>query len=276
MPSVSSGVIRILSDLHYGDLGGRVRTLAMLRPLFDGADALVLNGDTLDTRPGPDPAGTAALRAEVLDFFRRSAPPTTLLTGNHDPDISDQHTLDLANGQVLLMHGDVIFDDLVPWSQDAPIIRQRLAEQLGPLTPADREHLDPRSVVYRRVAASIPQRHQSERNGLKHAWGYIQDTVWPPMRVLRILGAWHRAPRLTAALTRRSRPQAKYAIIGHIHRPGSWRHANGVTVLNTGSFGPPLGGCVVDVLPDGLRQRRIIPRAGEFHLGKTIAEFPLG
>ncbi len=31
-----SGVIRILSDLHYGDRGGRIRTLPSLMPLFEG------------------------------------------------------------------------------------------------------------------------------------------------------------------------------------------------------------------------------------------------
>ncbi len=247
-----SGVIRILSDLHYGDRGGRIRKLPELAPLLEGASSLVLNGDTLDTRPGPDPAATAALRAEVREFFSRSAPSTTFLTGNHDPDISEHHSLDLAAGQVLLMHGDVIFEDLVPWSQDAPHIRKLLDEQLAALPAAEREHLDSRLPVYRRVAALIPQRHQSERNALKYALGYIADTVWPPLRTFRILRAWHRAPRLTATLTRRSRPRAKFAVIGHIHRPGIWTLPNGVTVLNTGSFGPPFGGCVIDVHADRL------------------------
>ena len=143
MPSV----IRIFSDLHYGDRGSRIQSLASLAPLFDGAASLVLNGDTIDTRPGPLPDAATRLQAETLDFFARSAPPTTFLTGNHDPNISDHHRLDLAGGQIFVTHGDIIFDDLVPWSQDAPIVRQRIAEQLGASPPRSRNVTNPRPIA---------------------------------------------------------------------------------------------------------------------------------
>jgi predicted phosphodiesterase len=272
---VPSDVIRILSDLHYGDRGSRIRSLPALRPLFESAASLVLNGDTIDTRPGPTPAATLALRAETLDFFQHSAPPVTFLTGNHDPDLSTRHTLDLAGGEIFLTHGDIIFEDLVPWGQDAPLVRQRIAEELAGLTPAERDELGPRLALYRRVAASIPQRHQSERNGLKYTVSFLKDTVWPPLRILRVLRAWRRAPGLAAALTRRHRPSANFAIIGHIHRPGFWRMPNGVTVINTGSFCPPLGGWLADVTPGRLTLRSIVPRHDEFRPGPVMAEFPL-
>ena len=268
-------VIRILSDLHYGDRGSGIRSLPALAPLFEGATSLVLNGDTIDTRSGPHPATTAALRAEILDFFAHSTPPTTIITGNHDPDLSREHHLDLRGGQVFVTHGDVIFDDLVPWGQDASFARREIAAQLSALPADERDQLDRRLAVYRRVAASIPQRHQSERNTWKYAASYVADTVWPPGRVLRILRAWRRAPGLTAALTERYRPRARFAVIGHLHHPGFWRRPNGVTVLNTGSFGPHFGGAVVDVSPDRVTLRRISPRGGEFHLRQTVAEFAL-
>ena len=268
-------VIRILSDLHYGDRGSAIKSLPALAPLFDGAGSLVLNGDTLDTRPSPDPAATAALRTEVRGFFARSAPPTTFLTGNHDPDFSTDHALDLAGGQIFVTHGDIIFDDLVPWSQDAPLIRERLAAEFATIPPEIRDQLDVRLAVFRRVSATIPQRHQSERNRLKYTLGFMKDTVWPPGRVMRVLRAWQRGPRLAAELTRRYRPQARFTLIGHIHHFGRWRLPNGVTVINTGSFCPPLGGCVVDVAPGRLTLRRIVHERGEFRLGKTVAEFAL-
>ena len=268
-------VIRIFSDLHYGDRGSRIRSLPALAPLFEGAGSLVLNGDTLDTRPGPTPDAMTALREEVREFFARSAPRATFLTGNHDPDISTRHTLDLAGGKIFVTHGDVIFDDLVPWGQDAPLVRRLIAEQLAALDPEARGRLDPLLAVYRRVAAAIPQRHQSERNGLKYTLGFLADTVWPPSRVLHVLRAWRRAPGLTATLARRHRPAARFAVIGHIHHPGFWRRPDGMVVLNTGSFCPPLGGCVIDVHPDRVTLRRVAPRRGEFHLGRTVAEFAL-
>ncbi|MSU71295.1 MAG: hypothetical protein EXS43_02985 [Opitutus sp.] len=67
---MSSEITRILSDIHFGDRASRVHRLAQLRPLLHGVAQLVLNGDTLDTRPGPAPHRTVELQTEVLDFFR--------------------------------------------------------------------------------------------------------------------------------------------------------------------------------------------------------------
>lgn len=266
---------RILSDLHYGDRASRITTLSMLRPLFDGVDALVLNGDTIDTRPSATPEQTRALRAETEAFFREFAPPTTFLTGNHDPDFAPRHTLDLADGRLFVTHGDIIFEDLVPWGQDAPEIRRLLDLELARLAPDERDDLDARLGVYRRVAAAIPQRHQSERHQVKYAVSFVKDTVWPPLRIVRVLRAWQRAPGLAAALTRRYRPRASFVAIGHIHRPGFWQLPNGITVLNTGAFCPPSGACLIDVLSDRLELRRIVMRGGEFAAGTLVAEFRL-
>jgi predicted phosphodiesterase len=268
------GITRIISDVHFGDKGSRVRELRALRPLFEGVDQFVLNGDTIDTRPNPAPEQTAALRAETLAFFAQAA-PTVFLTGNHDPDISPHHTLDLAEQRVFVTHGDIIFDDLVPWGQDALMLRERIAREVAAIPAHEREELFPRLEAYRRVAASIPQRHQSEKDTLKYYAGLLRDTVWPPKHVFQVLSAWRRAPGLAAALTRRHRPEAAFAVIGHIHHPGVWETPSGVTVINTGSFCPPLGAAVVDLHDDRIALRRVEERGGEFYPGRTVGEFRL-
>jgi hypothetical protein len=68
---MAAEVIRIFSDLHYGDRSSRITRLAALAPLAEGAAAVIVNGDSLDTRPGPHPAFTATCRAEVQAFFRQ-------------------------------------------------------------------------------------------------------------------------------------------------------------------------------------------------------------
>src|SRR3954466_6212027 len=65
--TVPAKLTRIFSDVHFGDRASRVDRLAQLRPLLDGVDQLVLNGDTMDTRPGPRPQYTSACRAEWLE-----------------------------------------------------------------------------------------------------------------------------------------------------------------------------------------------------------------
>ncbi len=271
---VPSAVTRIFSDVHFGDRASRVHRLAQLRPLLEGASALVLNGDSLDTRAGPVPADTAALRAEVLDFFAREAPAATLLTGNHDPDISSHHLSDLAAGRVLVVHGDILFDDIVPWSADASRLGALIATELAAMTPQLREQLPDRLAAWRRAAGSIPQRHQSER-GLRYLRRFAADMMWPPTRILRVLFAWREEPARAAKLLQRYRPAAKIIITGHTHRPGYWTLPDGRILINTGSFCPPFGGWLVDVGATHAVIRRIANRGGEFRPGAVVAEIPL-
>jgi predicted phosphodiesterase len=273
---VAEAVLRIFSDIHYGDRLSRVRALEQLRPLCEGIDQLVLNGDTLDTRDGPNPGHTAQCRAEVAGFVARAGVPVTFLTGNHDPDFSTQHQLDLADGEVFVIHGDVLFESIVPWGHDAEPIRRKVRAELAAL-PAGAEHrLEERVAAFRRVAASLQQRHQAERDPIKYAYRFLTDTVWPPPSALNMLRAWRDLPRLAGALAAEHRPRARFAIVGHTHRPGVWPTAAGVTVINTGSFSPPFGGMVADLAGGRLTVRRIEARRGAFHPGRTVAEFALG
>lgn len=272
---MAAALTRILSDLHYGDRASRVDSLAQLSPLLAGVTHLVLNGDTLDTRPGPAPAHTARCLAEVRAFFPARVPRVTFLTGNHDADLTADHAVDLAEGAVFVTHGDILHEDIVPWSQDAGSIRPQIAAGLAALPAAERAQLAARFAVWRRVAAAIPQRHQSERHGLRYAIHFARDTVWPPTRVWGVIQTWRREPELAAAFLRHHRPQAQFIIVGHTHRPGAWSTRSGVVVINTGSLCRPFGGCAVDLADNRLSVRRIVRRGRDFHAGAPIAAFSL-
>jgi predicted phosphodiesterase len=272
---VSGELTRIISDVHYGDRASSVRRLAQLRPLLHGLTEFVVNGDLLDTRPGPDPQFTARLRAEVQAFAGESGPAVTFVTGNHDPDVSTHHALEFAGGEVWVTHGDIAFEQIVPWGRDAALIGRRIAAALDTLPSAARDQLDERFAVWRRVAATIPQRHQSETNRLKYALRFAADTIWPPMRVLRILRAWHTHPDRMAVLARQHRRGARFIVVGHVHRPAVWHALTGEVVINTGSFCRPFGGFAVDLIPGQLRVRRVIEQGGEFRAGAVVAEFAL-
>jgi predicted phosphodiesterase len=273
--SMADQLIRIFSDLHYGDRASQVRSLNELTPLLEGVGTLVLNGDTLDTRPGPFPQHTAQLRDEVETFARAAGPKVVLLTGNHDPDLTTFHAEELAEGRVFVTHGDVLFDDIVPWSTEAAHIRAQIAGAQAELPHDHKQSLESQLALFRRVAASLTQRHQAERNRLKYAISYLNDTVWPPVRVVRMFRAWIDAPELAASLARAHRPNAQFIIIGHLHRPGVWKTKDGRVMINTGSFCRPFGACMVDLEGERLTVRRVIRRNGAFHPGPVQAEFTL-
>jgi predicted phosphodiesterase len=273
---VADELIRIISDIHFGDRASLVGEVGQLTPLFDGATEVIFNGDTLDTRDGPNPAHTAQCRETVLAFTRATGVPTTFHTGNHDPDFSSDHWTHLSNHGVFVIHGDILFDDIVPWGQDAPEIRRRLASSLREHGVSEPTHipLSLRMAIWRSVARAIPQRHQSERDRLKYAWHFLADTVWPPTRFSAIFRAWRHEPRLAAELLARERLTARFVVVGHTHRPAI-RRAGPTTVINTGSFTAPFGANAVELRRDFIRVRRVQRRGGEFHPGAIVAEFPL-
>jgi predicted phosphodiesterase len=272
---VAQPLIRIVSDVHYAERSSRVRSLGQLRPLLEGVSSFVFNGDTLDTRAGRHPQRTAERRREVLAFAGSAGAPVTFLTGNHDPDLSRQHALEFMRGQVLVTHGDVLFDTIVPWAKDAPAIRAKIIRALAALPGDGASGLEGNLTAFRSVAASLPQHHQSEQDPLRYALRLAGDTVWPPNRALRILRAWREAPDRAAAFARRHRPKAGFIVIGHTHRPGAWRTASGIVVVNTGSFCRPFGAMAAEIEPGALRLRRVDFRRGEFVPGARVAEFPL-
>jgi predicted phosphodiesterase len=272
---VGAQLIRIVSDVHYADRSSRVRSLEQLRPLFDGATEFVFNGDTLDTRPSRDPDHTSRARREVLAFLGSAKIPVTVLTGNHDPDLSGEHAAEFAGGQVMVTHGDVLFDNIVPWSKDAPMIRTKIIAALAALPQEHSNRFEGRVGVFRTVAATIPQKHQSERNPLKYAVRLAGDTMWPPTRALSIIQAWRETPGRAAAFATKHRPKARFIVIGHTHRPGVWRTPSGVVVINTGSFTKPFGAMAVEVSPRMVHVRHLVRRKDQFHAGPTVAEFPL-
>src|SRR6218665_975266 len=116
-------VIRIFSDLHYRDGESRLQRLASLSPLLDGADQCIFNGDTLDTQAADSRPALDELRA----FFSSCGPHITLLSGNHDPDISEHAELSLLDGRIWITHGDVLFADIAPWSAQRAELVTRIA-----------------------------------------------------------------------------------------------------------------------------------------------------
>lgn len=271
MPSL----VRIFSDLHFGDRASRLSAPDALAPLFEGADRIVLNGDTLDTRPSPFPDDSVALRDTITEFFARRAPSAVLLTGNHDPDVSPTHALEFADRAVYVTHGDILFDDIVPWGRDAAVLRAAIADGFSSLPPDARDRLEERFTVFRRAAACVPQRHQAEKHGLRYLVGLAADTVWPPTRVLHVLRAWRETPALAAALVARHQLPARFFVMGHTHRLGAVRTPGGLVVVNTGSFCAPSDPGVVDITDTHLVLRRVDRRGGEFRLGAALAAFSL-
>jgi predicted phosphodiesterase len=87
-----------------------------------------------------------------------------------------------------------------------------------------------------------------------------------PLALLQVWRYWRAFPRLAAAFVRTHAPVARFAVLGHTHRPGIWT-VDDLVIINTGSFGFP--GHPRAVVIDGdrtLRVFRIIKQRGAYRL----------
>jgi predicted phosphodiesterase len=129
---MSAARLRIISDLHYAETGSRLQKLSALEPVLEGADKVVFNGDTLETRFLDIDPRTVGHKAEWVDFAARhgAGGRFILVTGNHDPDLTDTHHLELEGGRILVIHGDTMFPRMAPWGWEAKYFQQQQEQRL--------------------------------------------------------------------------------------------------------------------------------------------------
>jgi predicted phosphodiesterase len=271
---VVAEVTRIISDLHYGDPASRVRSLDALQPLFAGADRVVFNGDSVETRQNPIPQKTAEVRQEFIEFTRNAVPGCTVITGNHDPDLSTIHQLELLGGLVLVTHGEVLFENLVPWSRELPQIREFYRQELAALPAATRELPGERLAACKRACARFELLDDPHP---RHPWGRFRRTLrifWPPRCTVAMIKAWSELPERAEAFALQFRPGTRFVMVGHTHWPGVWIRPD-IVVVNTGSFRPPFGCYAVDVSAEQVVVRKVRHSGGRFALGRVVAAFSL-
>lgn len=264
--------IRILSDLHFGHPASLVASPADLAPLFEGIPTVVFNGDTVEYRFRKDQERAARHLDEIKKACKEIGTTPVFVNGNHDPRISPFNHLDLADGAVLVTHGDMLFHDISPWSTEAGVLgpaHRKALEELGEDAYNDFEK---RLHANKRASISLELTESTLPHGSLARFVTYMRASWPPWRPLQIIRFWMAVPEKAVALARVFRPRARLIITGHSHYCGVWRRGPRV-IINTGSFLPVSGRTLVDLDAGRLVVRKIIRRRRKFEAGKTIAEF---
>jgi predicted phosphodiesterase len=266
--------IRIISDIHLGNRASLVLEPEKVAALFQGVGTVVLNGDTFDHRRrerGKAPNHPIEL---FENLAWREGAELVMIAGNHDPDCSTVYHLDLAHGQILVTHGDVLYPEIAPWSHFAAQFREMIRKELEELEHPSLHTLEHLLATNKSVARQIliqPHFYFPTNEGfIRHLLRYL----WPPVRILRILGSWQRLPVSAAELAEDHRPQARFIIVGHTHFPGVWNR-RGRCIINTGSFLPLLGRRLVDIHEDRVEVRKIRRSVNAFHPGRLVKQYAL-
>lgn len=228
--------IVILSDLHLGRPHCAASNAEALRPLWQGADHLIINGDVAEIHHPRHWTIAARETMRLFDFCERDGVELTLLSGNHDPFISDIRHLSIARGHVFVTHGDVLHPAVAPWSPASGRIRQANEAALAALPAESRGHLEARLSASQH--ASWMEWATVERLADEAAHSTVVGMLIRPWALVKVLHYWRRIPRLAADFAAEHAPLARFVIIGHTHRPGIWT-IDGRVIVNTGSYGFP-------------------------------------
>lgn len=257
--------IRILSDLHLGHSGCVVEAVTQLRPLLEGAGSLVFNGDTMEELAPRYRDRSFEMFEELRELCRQLGIDARFVTGNHDPDVSSDHYVDLGEG-ILVTHGDTLFPLVSPWSRkikdSEPLIRSIRREY----SDTDLESLDCRLEMTRRSAAAMERSDPEFRRSLGARIKLLATELWPPRRPAAIAHSWLIAPGEAIELLECYRPSAKVVVFGHTHFPGVWRK-RGKVAVNTGGFLGVLNARLVEVSERGISVAKVMRRGGEFRCG---------
>ncbi|MCH2148099.1 MAG: metallophosphoesterase family protein, partial [Phycisphaerales bacterium] len=222
--------ILVLSDLHLGLTARRTPTPAMLRPLWQGCDHLLLNGDTAELHVPSMSAPATDQLATMQQLCEEDGVGLSLIAGNHDPFISPLQRCTLVDGRVLVTHGQVIH------RRDAKPPVEGQTFEVGDAGSLSGRHLFTRAMyddAIERSRTYTPPEHELQ------APQTLRDSIpWSaskPFLVLKILRYWRAYPGFADAYRRRVQPDARVVIVGHSHRDGVWQFDD-CAVLNTGSW----------------------------------------
>lgn len=233
--------VLILSDLHMGHPVSRLERVAALAPLLEGVDTVVWNGDTWQEMTPPFRERSAEMLSELDALCAALGVRQRHLPGNHDPSWQGPGWLELAQGAIVVSHGDALMDGGSPWKREI-LLNQHVVDALWQQYPQARVNPVERHALAREIAVHLPSADHPEGRRL---WQRAHDAIHPPQRALKILEAWLGQGNFGHAYCERFFPACQVLIIGHFHQHGLWRRGSRL-ILNTGSFMHPATPCWVE------------------------------
>ena len=249
----------VISDTHLGKPSGA--TAEALRPIWQGIDELIINGDTAEVQV-PWLRGAAVRELDQLEQLTgKDGVKLTLISGNHDAYLTDRRCIQRGSDSILIMHGDALHPAVAPWTRFAKPLAKRTNKEIA---NAEKDDLTSRLDIAQHVGHSEFLKEYVLSNLSESTTKRI---LARPIEVPQVLWYWKREPKLAAQFLDRYAPQAKVLIVGHSHRRAIWRSGNATgerTIINTGAFmfpGKPQG---VLLHGDTLAVHQIVKQQGTY------------
>lgn len=258
--------LRIFSDLHLGHRASRIADVENLRPLFRGAGTVLFNGDTWEELAEPWKEKSEQMLCQLRAVLAEEGCDVIFLPGNHDPGWEGKGFLELAEGRIVITHGDALLRDGAPWKREM-LAGREVVDRLWRVCPEAETEPVARHELARKIARTLPNRaHPKGRSLIARAF----DAAFPPQRAIAMLRAWMSQGRLGASFCERYFPTSELLVVGHFHCLGI-RKSRGRAIINTGSFVVPGPAGWVEWDGRSLSFGRIRePRAAETLMGQAM------
>lgn len=236
----------------------------MLRPILTGVDHLVLAGDIWQQRKIGQ-GGDAAKKffKDLLDMLGKLGVSYEVLRGNHDPEGGAGVTW-LANRQILVTHGDAIYDDATPWSREIGKYREEVSAIIQRFE--SRSHLAAacadraKEIAQTLTGVPLPK--------IPPPFNFFATALWPPSRTFEMMRVWQGMGREGLGFLEHSGEGAKVLVCGHFHRAGIWER-KGKVMINTGAFMKGSRPWAVDLDERMLTARALRLSDGSFEIGEV-------
>jgi predicted phosphodiesterase len=226
-------VIVVLSDLHLGLPAAPAA--AAVRPAFEGATELILNGDAAETASPRWERRAEDELARLRDAAARAGAAVVRIEGNHDPGTGELIAL-RAQGAVAVTHGHAFHPAIAPWSPAAGEVSRAFEAEHA----AGAGRAEPLRTL---LAARAAARRERELDHARPPLAVLAAMARRPWAFPLVVGYWRIFPELSARFAERAssaaaalgEPPVRAVVSGHSHRAGAW-FVRGTLVLNTGSF----------------------------------------
>ncbi len=160
--------VRIFSDLHLGHGASRISEVGSLRPLFHGAGTVVFNGDSWEELSEGWRKRSAEMLADLRGILAEEGCDTIFLPGNHDPGWEGKGWLELAEGRIVVTHGDALLRDGAPWKREM-LASKAIVERLWEENPEAATDAGARHDLARKIAGRLPACRHPEGRSLAQA-----------------------------------------------------------------------------------------------------------
>lgn len=226
--------LRIFSDLHLGHQASRIDEVEKLRPLFRGAGSVLFNGDTWEELSPPWRAKSEEMLGQLRGILAEEGCEVIFMPGNHDPGWDDTGFLEIAEGRIVITHGDALLRNGAPWKREM-LAHPEVIDELWSRFPDASTDIASRLELARAIARRMATTHPPEGRSL---FARALDAAFPPQRALHMISAWLRQGAHGASFCETYFPKAEMLVIGHFHCLGI-RKSRGKTIINSGSFVVP-------------------------------------